>query len=141
MTVTKTHELPNFRRLMREVQHGDMTPEGAASIIDEYIKAEVAHRTMRSLDVELGLHPLNTVQTYADRLSRDQDRFGDRMVSTLVREYAMLRRRLADDHLRTAAAMAPVPAAKLPPKLQNAEQQLFAALRDMGRANGESPDK
>lgn len=143
MTVTKTLEAKNFRKLMHEVQLGYMTPEGASGIIDEYIRAEVLRYVSYGPDIELALHPLTTVQQYADSLERDQDRFGDRMVATLVREYAMLRRRLADDRLRAMADLTPIPVPAprqtLPPTLKNAEQQLFDALRDLGQAQVVEP--
>jgi hypothetical protein len=124
MTPTPTADLPNFRLLMREVQLGDMTPEGAAAAIDEYIRQEVARRILQGLDVELALHPLGIVQDCADRANHNQARLSDRMVATLLREYAMLRRRMADDRLRAMVEFAYVP---MPAK--NAEQQLLDKLR------------
>lgn len=140
MTATKTIELLNFRRLMGEVQRHDTTPEAAAGMIDEYVASEVARRinsqqliVSRQPDVELGLHPLGTVQDCADRLARDHERGADRMVLVLLREYAMLRRRMADARLRALTHGVPVK------PLKNAEQQLFDSLRELGQAQEDPP--
>jgi hypothetical protein len=131
--------IQNFGALMQEVKFGDTTTSEAASRIDEYVRQEVERRCGHILDLTIGLHPLQMVQHCADRVKADPGQVSVALVGKLLQEYAMLLRRMEDERLLLAVENMPRP--RLPEPLHSAEKQLFAALKELGEAQGDGLDK
>jgi hypothetical protein len=122
-----TEQIAGFGQLMAEVKSGDTTTDQAAARVEEYVRVEVDRRCARILDLEIGLHPLPLVQQWADDVRRDPAQMAGGMISRLLGEYAMLRRRMLEARDQLEAERTPAP--RLSASVQAVEQGLYSVLR------------